>query len=104
MSRNFESSTFFSRWKQTFWFSPSRKSLFFYFSSKFKKILEETTFKGTPGEDVRDAIIKAGLETAKESGYATGNPTEKLVTIASNVGSYVDRGTELVGGVESAGA
>jgi hypothetical protein len=58
----------------------------------------------TPGEGVRDAIIKAGIKTAEESGYAAGNQTEKLVEIAFKVGTVVDRGTELSGGGESANA
>jgi hypothetical protein len=52
--------------------------------------------KGTPGENIRDAIIKAGLKAAEESGYAAGNPTEKFVEIASKAGPIIDRGTELV--------
>lgn len=58
----------------------------------------------TPGENVRDAIIAAGLKTAEESGYAVGNMTEKLVNIGSNMGTVVDRGTKLVGGSEAATA
>jgi hypothetical protein len=65
---------------------------------------KKSELKVTLGENVREAIIKAGIKTAEESGYAAGNPTEKFVEIASNVGSFVDRGTELVGGGETAGA
>jgi len=65
---------------------------------------EKLELKGTPGENVRDAIIKAGIKTAQESGYAAGNQTERFVEIASNLGTYVDRGTELLGGGESAGS
>lgn len=70
--------------------------------------LNETPFsrkvalKLTPGENVRDAIIKAGIKAAEESGYAAGNTTEKLVELASNAGTFVDRGTELIGGGETA--
>lgn len=56
----------------------------------------------TPGENVRDAIISAGIKSAENSGYAADNMTEKLVNIASGVGTVVDRGTELVGGGEAA--
>ena len=31
----------------------------------------------TPGKNIKDAIIKAGIKTAEESGYAAGNQTEK---------------------------
>jgi len=55
----------------------------------------------TPGENVRDAIIKAGLKAAEESGYAAGNTTERMVDIASNTGNAVDLGTTLVFGGES---
>ena len=58
----------------------------------------------TPGENVRDALIKAGIKAAEESGYAAGNTTERLINVASSVGTVVDRGTELVGGSESAAA
>ena len=58
----------------------------------------------TPGENVRDAIIPAGLKTAEESGSTAGNMTEKLVNIGSNMGTVVDRGTELVSGSEAATA
>ena len=47
-------------------------------------------------------IIKAKLRTTKESTYAAGNMTEKLVDIVSNVGVAVNRGTELVTGGELA--
>ena len=59
---------------------------------------------GTPGENVRDAIIQAGLKAAQESGYAAGNTTERLVNIAAKTGTVVDRATELGFGSESAAA
>ena len=65
---------------------------------------KSSELNGTPGENVRDAIIKAGLKAAEESGYAAGNQTEKFVEIASNIGSKVDLGTQLAGGGESARA
>ena len=65
---------------------------------------KKSELKVTPGENVRDSIIKAGIKAAEESGYAAGNTTEKLVELASNAGNFVDRGTELVGGGETAGA
>jgi len=65
---------------------------------------KKSELKVTPGENVRDAIIKAGIKAAEESDYAPGNSTEKLVELASNAGNFVNRGTELVGGGETAGA
>lgn len=58
----------------------------------------------TPGENIRDAIIQAGIKAAEESGYAAGNTTERLVNIASKAGPAIDRATELGLGTESAGA
>ena len=69
-----------------------------------KKCRKKSQLKVTPGENVRDAIIQAGIKAAEESGYAAGNTTEKLVNIASSAGNFVDRGTELGGGGESASA
>ena len=60
--------------------------------------------KVTPGESVRDAMIKAGIKAVEESGYAAGNTTEKLVNIATQSGQIVDRVTELGGGGEAASA
>lgn len=65
---------------------------------------QKSELKVTPGENVRDAIIQAGIKAAEESGYAAGNTTEKLVEIASSLGTAVDRGTELIGGGESGSA
>jgi len=69
--------------------------------NRFRK-RNKSALKGTPGENVRDAIIKAGLKAAEESGYAAGNTTEKFVEIATSVGNGVDLGTQLTGGGESA--
>lgn len=63
-----------------------------------------TDLKGSPGENVRDAMIQAGIKAAQESGYAAGNTTERLVDIASSTGTWVDRGSQLIGGGESARA
>lgn len=71
--------------------------------NQFRK-QKKSELKGTPGENVRDAIIKAGLQAAQESGYAAGNPTEKFVNLASNAGTFLDRASELIGGGESFGA
>ena len=68
------------------------------------KKLKKSELYLTPGENVRDAIIEAGLKAAQESGYAAGNTTEQLVKIASRVGTGLDRATELGLGTESAGA
>jgi hypothetical protein len=72
---------------------------------------KKSKLKLTPGENIRDAIIKAGMKTVEESAYAAGNNTDKLVKISENLvklsenlGGIVDRGTGLVGGTESAAA
>lgn len=48
--------------------------------------------KGIVEESVRDAIIKAGLETA----YSTGNSTDKLGEIVSTSKNLIDGGIVLV--------
>jgi hypothetical protein len=65
---------------------------------------KKSKLKLTPGENIRDTIIKAGIKTAEESAYVAGNNTDKLIKLSENLGGVVDRGTELVGGTESAGA
>ena len=65
---------------------------------------EKSELQVTPGESVRDAIIKAGVKAAEDSAYAAGNTTEKLINLASDVGNVVDRGTELAGGSEASAA
>jgi hypothetical protein len=65
---------------------------------------KKSELKLTPGENIRDAIIKAGIKTAEESAYAAGNNTDKLIKLSESLGGVVDRGTELVGGTESAAA
>ena len=70
-----------------------------------KKIKNSRNFlklKVTPGEQIRDSIISAGIKTAQEAGYAAGNTTERLVKVATDVGKGVDFGTQLAGGGESA--
>lgn len=64
----------------------------------------KSEIKDSPGEVVRDYIIKAGLKTAHEAGYAAGNKTEVLVELAQKTGGIVDSGTALIGGGESASA
>ena len=71
-------------------------------SNKFKNKKSELYI--TPGENVRDAIIQAGIKAAEESDYAAGNTTERLVNLAAKTGDVLDRGTELGLGTESAGA
>ena len=60
--------------------------------------------KITLGENVRDAIIKAGIEAVEESSYIAGNRIDNIVKLAESVSDLVDRGTELIGGGESATA
>ena len=65
---------------------------------------KKSELQNTPGEVVRDNIIKAGIKAAEEAGYAAGNKTEVLVELAQKAGGVVDGGTALVGGSESASA
>jgi hypothetical protein len=65
---------------------------------------KKSELKLTPGENIRDAIIKAGIKTAEESAYAAGNNTDKFIKLSESLGGVVDRGTEFVGGTESAAA
>lgn len=65
---------------------------------------KKSKLKITPGEEVRDAIIKSGIEVIKESGYVTDNNTEKVITMAEKVGTVLDRGVEWALGSESANA
>jgi hypothetical protein len=74
---------------------------------KIKNIISErkkSELRLTPGENVRDAIIKAGIKTTEESAYLTSNYTAKLIELAEKMSTTVDRGTELVGGGSSAAA
>jgi hypothetical protein len=73
--------------------------------NKIRKIFRnKSKLAVTPGEQVRDSLIKAGIEAAKESVYAEGNVTEKVVDLAEKAGSVVDGSTKLVGGGEAAGS
>lgn len=65
---------------------------------------KKSELQNTPGENVRDSIIKAGIKAAEEAGYAAGNRTEIMVELAQKAGNTVDKGTALVGGSESASA
>lgn len=65
---------------------------------------KKSELQNTPGEIVRDNIIKAGIKAAEEAGYAAGNKTDVLVELAQKAGSAIDGGTALVGGSESASA
>ena len=65
---------------------------------------KELELYGSLGENIRDNVIKAGVKAAEESAYAAGNTTEKLVEVASNAGTIIDRAAELGLGTESAGA
>lgn len=48
----------------------------------------------TPGETVRNAVIKAGEKRA----FAAGNNTDKIIKLVENSGTIIERGTELIGG------
>lgn len=70
-----------------------------------KKAKRKTSkLRATPGENVRDAIIKAGLKTAEKSAYKAGNLTERVVEAAEKISPMVDRGVELFSGGESSAA
>lgn len=71
------------------------------FTNKIDK-RKKSELKVTPGEHVRDRIINAAVQAAQESAYVAGNNTDKVVKIADNLGNIIERGTELVGGVEGA--
>ena len=65
---------------------------------------KKSELQNTPGEVVRDNIIKAGIKAAEEAGYAAGNKTDVMVELAQKAGDVVDGGTALVGGSESGAA
>jgi hypothetical protein len=65
---------------------------------------KKSELKLTPGEHIRDAIIKTGLKTIEESAYIADNNSDKILKVAESLGGVVDRGTELAGGGESAAA
>lgn len=65
---------------------------------------KKSELQNSPGEVVRDNIIKAGIKAAEEAGYAPGNKTDIMVELAQKDGGAVDGGTALVGGSESASA
>jgi len=71
---------------------------------EFSRRRKTSNLKETPGERVRDLIIQAGIKTAEEAGYAAGNRTNQFVEIANKLGVYIDGGTQLAGGTESASA
>ena len=58
--------------------------------------------KLTPGENIRDEIIKAVIKATEQSCYTACNKIEKLVEIVSKDGNFVDRGNEFVGGGKTA--
>ena len=71
---------------------------------KFHKGQQKSKLNLTFGEEIRDEVIRRGIKVAEESGYKAGNTTERLVDVAYRFGNVFDRGTELVGGTESARA
>jgi hypothetical protein len=60
--------------------------------------------KGTPGENIRDAIVSAGIRASQESGYVLGNSTDEIVQATRAFGKIVDWGSALAGGTEASGA
>ena len=57
----------------------------------------ESKLQITPGEAVRDSIIKSGLEAA----YAAGNKTDEIHQIGRVAKTAVDGGVALCGGAEA---
>jgi hypothetical protein len=60
--------------------------------------------KNSPGENIRDAMVSAGIKAVQESAYVTGNNTDAIVLVAKTVNNVIDGGTALAGGTESATA
>ena len=60
--------------------------------------------KNSPGENVRDAMISAGIKAVQESAYVAGNSTYEIVRVAEKASNVIDGGTALAGGTEAAGA
>ena len=65
---------------------------------------KKSKLQNSPGEIVRDSIIKAGVKAAEEADYAAGNQTEVLVELAQKAEGVVDGGTALLGGGEAVNA
>ena len=52
---------------------------------------KKSELKLTPGENIRDAIIKTGLKTIEESAYIADNNSDKILKVAESLGGVVDR-------------
>lgn len=65
-------------------------------------VTKVSKLKVTPGENVRDAILKTGLKSVEEIAYQAGNNTDTIAKLAKTAGALVDRGTELGVGGEAA--
>ena len=60
--------------------------------------------KMSVGEDVRDFIIKSGVESVKDAAYISGNNTERVLKIAEMAKTGLETAGGAIGGVESGGA
>jgi hypothetical protein len=58
----------------------------------------------SPGEEIRDKIIAAGIKSSENAGYAAGNSMDQFVEVSSEIGKRVDLVTQLTGGTEASGA
>lgn len=56
------------------------------------------------GDDVRDYIIKSGVESVKDAAYISGNNTERVLKIAEMAKTGLETAGGAIGGVESGGA
>lgn len=71
---------------------------------------KKSELHNTPGEIVRDNIIKAGIKTVQEAvvqeaaNAVANTKTEVMIEIAQKAGGAIDGGTALIGGSESASA
>ena len=65
---------------------------------------ERSELKLSVGEEVRDYMIKAGLESVENAAYISGNNTERVLKIAETAKAGLETAGGAVGGVELGGA
>ena len=80
----------------------SNSKYIFNMLKKIKYTVSE--LKMSLGEDVRDLIIKSGVESVEGAAYISGNNTERVLDIAETIKAGVETAGGAVGGVESSGA
>ena len=64
---------------------------------------ERSELKLSVGEEVRDYMIKAGLESVENAAYISGNNTERVLKIAETAKAGLETAGGAVGGVELGG-